>query len=312
MNGVMVSIYVATYNHEKYITQALDSILMQETQYSYEVFVGEDCSTDNTRQVLKAWENLHPGKFTILYRDKNMYGQTIDNAMDLKMRCKGKYIIALEGDDFWTDAHKLEKQVSFLEDNPEYYAVAHNCLVVGADSKSNGEEYPECKDIEYTLRHLVSEVMPGQLTTVLSRNYMCDPQLDKTLVYSNVGPGDRNIYFTLCCCGKVYCMQQIMSAYRHITVGGSSYSATYTHQYEIEQQALKNRMIYAQESGNQEAIYCACVQYLLYLRYAWRKKVAPKKALYKDFSDIPKGWRYLPILLKRDINRFLLHKVPNI
>ena len=68
MGNVMLSIYVTTYNHENYIVRALDSILMQKTRYSYEVFVGEDCSTDNTRQVLRQWEQNHPGVFTILYR----------------------------------------------------------------------------------------------------------------------------------------------------------------------------------------------------------------------------------------------------
>lgn len=311
MNDIMVSIFVPTYNHENYITRALDSILMQKTQYAYEVFVGEDCSTDNTRAVLQAWEQEHPGEFTILYREKNMSKDEIYNSLDLKLRCKGKYIIGLEGDDFWTDPEKLEKQVIFLENHPEYYAVAHNCTVVGADSLPNGETYPECKDEEYTLRHFASEIMPGQLTTLLSRNYMMDRNLDNRLICSRIGPGDRNIFFTVACAGKIYCMQESMSAYRHITSGGSSYSANYVHNFEVEGQALRNRLEFAARLGNQEALFCARVQYLLYLRYAGRKKFATPAQLREARAAVPQHWRYLPVMLKRDINRVLLHKVPN-
>lgn len=89
----MLSIYVATYNHEHYITQALDSIRMQKTKYSYEVLVGEDCSTDNTRAVLKEYEWQHPGIFTIFYRDHNMHREAIGNGLDLKLRCRGNSIV---------------------------------------------------------------------------------------------------------------------------------------------------------------------------------------------------------------------------
>mgnify|MGYP004538349555 CR=1 FL=1 len=159
----MLSVYVPTYNHEKYITRALDSILMQKTEYSYEVLVGEDVSTDSTRAVLKEYEKAHPGKLTVFYREKNMNDMPIWNSLDLKMRARGKYMIALEGDDFWTDDRKLQKQIDFLESHPEYIAVAHNCVVVGADSEPNGEAYPECKDAEYTFAHFLSALCPVSL-----------------------------------------------------------------------------------------------------------------------------------------------------
>lgn len=312
MSDVMVSIYVPTFNHENYIVRALDSILMQKTRYSYEVLVGEDCSTDNTRQVLQAWEREHPGKFHILYREQNMYHSACNNTTDLKLRCRGKYIIGLEGDDFWTDPQKLEKQVTFLETHPEYYAVAHNCTVVGADSMPNGETYPECKDTEYTLRHFASEIMPGQLTTLLSRNYMTDTSLDNSLICSKTGPGDRNIYFTLASHGRIYCMQETMSAYRHITSGGSSFSANHTPKYERDVPALLNRMAFAEQMGNQEALYCARVQYLLFLRSIAKQKLADKATIAEACKRVPRWQTYLPVMLKRDINRFLLHKVPYI
>ncbi len=311
MHDIMVSIYVPVYNHENYIVRALDSILMQKTQYSYEVFVGEDCSTDNTREVLQAWEREHPGKFHFFYRESNMHKLPCNNALDLKSRCKGKYIICLEGDDFWTDSEKLEKQVSFLEAHPEYYAVSHNCTVVGIDSLPNGEQYPECKDEEYTLRHFASEIMPGQFTTLLSRNYVIDSNFDRTLTSTRCGPGDRNVYFSIAAQGRIYCMQEAMSAYRHVTTQGSSYSATNVHNYAVESQALRNRIEFAERIGNAEALFCARVQYLLYLNYAHRHKHISRKGKKAVAAVVPHHWKYLPAMLKRNINRFVFHKFPN-
>jgi len=308
VHEIMISICVPTYNHEKYICQALDSIYMQKTQYSYEVLVGEDCSTDNTRAVLKEWERTHPGNFQFFYRQTNMSGSEIGNSTDLKLRARGKYIIILEGDDFWTDPEKLEKQVTFLENHPEYYAVAHNCVVVGADSEPNGETYPQCTDPEYTLRHFVSDIMPGQLTTVLCRNYMLDESFDHTLITQKIGPGDRKLYFSLVSLRRVYCMQECMSAYRHVTSGGSSYSAGYVHSFAKEEIPLRQRVEFADRHGNPEAIRCARLQYLLYLRHAARNHYADRNTLRQSVKIIPGWYRYLPLILKRDINRSLLKK----
>lgn len=308
MSQVMVSIYVATYNHEDYIVRALDSILMQKTQYSYEVFVGEDCSTDGTRRVLQQWEREHPGVFTILYREHNLQKTDCPNGLDLKLRCRGKYIIALEGDDFWTDPEKLQKQVDFLEAHPEYYAVAHNCLVVGADSQPNGETYPQCQDEEYTLRHFASNILPGQLTTLLYRNYMTDPDFDRWLTEQRFGPGDRRLYFSLACQGRVYCMQQTMSAYRHITAGGSSFSATNRYRYEKEEAYCRALMEFAHRQKHREAIGYAEMLYLGNIRYALRKGLVSGDRAREDLKRISHKAAAAFRLLRRDINHRLLHK----
>ena len=304
-----VSIYVPTYNHEKYITRALDSILMQKTRYSYEVFVGEDCSTDNTRQVLQAWEKAHPDeRFHFFYRETNLYNSDCINAQDLKLRCKGKYIICLEGDDFWTDENKLQTQVDFLENHPEFYAVAHNCTVVGTDSTPNGEVYPECKDPEYTFRHFASDILPGQYTTLLSRNYMTDPNIDRSLLNIARGVNDRRVYFSLLCHGRIYCIQKPMTAYRHITAGGSSFSANFSYRYDAQEKDLHNYMTYAYQLGHPEAIRAAEFVYLRNIRYACRKGFIDKTRAAADAKNIRHLTRAICLLLKRDINCRLLHR----
>jgi glycosyltransferase involved in cell wall biosynthesis len=312
MQKPMVSIYVPVFNHGKYITQALDSILMQQTQYSYEVFVGDDCSTDNTREILEQWEAKHPGVFTFLYRQTNMHKSVPNNAGDLKRRCKGKYIIALEGDDFWTDPLKLEKQVAFLESHPEYYAVAHNCTVVGEDSLPNGEFYPQCTDKEYTFRHFASEILPGQLTTVLYRNYLLDPDFSAWLTEQPGQPGDRKLYFSLLCHGKVYCMQETMSAYRHIVKGGSSFSATNTYSFSRQESYWQKFMQYAQLIGNDNALKYAEFLYLRCIRHAKRTSHIGAGEARKYKKNIPHLLRAKCLLLKRDVNYRLFHKTLHI
>lgn len=235
-----LSIYVATYNHERYIKRALDSIFGQKTNHNYEVLVGEDYSTDRTKEILKQYEKDHNqyvanGQLKIFYRDHNMYREQPDNADDLKSRCKGRYIIALEGDDYWIDERKIEKQISFLESHPEYIGVSHNCVVVDENGNVTGEKYPECRRSEYSIFDYMSNILPGQLTTLMYRNIYADPAINCTLLKKGLSPGDKLIVLVLLCYGKIYCMQECMSAYRHITTHGDSFSAKYKYSFEDDE-----------------------------------------------------------------------------
>jgi glycosyltransferase involved in cell wall biosynthesis len=279
----ILSIIIPTYNHENYIVKALDSVFMQKCDYDFEILVGEDCSTDNTRAVLKEYEQNHPDKrLKVFYRESNMSKLPVGNSLDLKMRCKGKYIIALEGDDFWTDDRKLQKQIDFLENNPEYIAVAHNCVVVGEDNEPNGEEYPECKDTEYTFSHFFKRIMPGQYTTFMTRNYMTDEKIDRSLINAKLSPGDQLVYFSLLCYGKVYCMQETMSAYRHIVKGGSSYSANVTFDYDSECKWYSSVADYAKKHCEKSVINSAEAMYVsVAVKGIKERQVSALKA-YKD------------------------------
>ena len=268
MERPTLSIYVPTFNHEHYIVQALDSILMQETSYTYEVLVGEDCSTDNTRAVLKEYEKQHPGKLQVFYREQNMrkQGNAVGNSGDLRSRCRGKYIIALEGDDYWTDPCKIDKQIRFLEEHPDYIAVAHNCFVVDHDSSRKEETYPQCTDTEYTFDHFARDIMPGQLTTVMLRNVYHDDRYDTSLLNRRIVTGDRLIYFWLLSNGKIHCIQEEMSAYRHVTNQGSSFSATSKYHFATYETLYAIFMEYAREQNNKEALLCAERLYFRNLR----------------------------------------------
>lgn len=302
-NELMLSVVVSVYNHEKYISEALDSILMQKINFNMEVLVGDDFSTDNTRDILRKYEKNYPGFFTMFYRDHNMFNEPITSTLDLTTRCKGKYAIYIEGDDFWTDEYKLQKQVDFLESHPEYIAVAHNCVVVGEDSKPINELYPECRDTEYTLEHYAIDILPGQTATFLHRNYVTQNLFDTSFLYLNIMPGDRRKIFTFASNGRTYCMQQTMSAYRHITSGGSSFSANYKYNYEQRRNWYFEQLKYAQKISNKDAIKCAEMLFLAEVFSGFRKHYISFSEFLNELKLIKYPISTWLFLIKRFIKR---------
>ena len=113
-----VSILMITYNHEKYIAQAIESVVSQKTNFDFELVVGEDFSKDNTRKICEQYAAKYPHLIKLLPSDKN-YGMTPNEVRTLKA-CTGEYIATCEGDDYWIDNHKLQKQVDFLDANPDF------------------------------------------------------------------------------------------------------------------------------------------------------------------------------------------------
>src|SRR6266702_1500393 len=123
-----LSVLMITYNHEKYIAQALDSVLMQEVDSNYEIVIGEDCSTDNTRKIVLDYQRKYPNKIRALLPDKNL--GMLWNFVATYEACQGKYVAILEGDDYWSSPVKLQKQVDFLDKNTGCVVCCHAAQVL--------------------------------------------------------------------------------------------------------------------------------------------------------------------------------------
>lgn len=120
-NQILVSISCITYNHAPFIRQCLDSFLMQKTNFAFEVLIHDDCSTDGTTDIIREYEKKYPDIIKPIYEEENQYqqGKPAGSAVWNFPRAKGKYIAMCEGDDYWIDQYKLQKQVDILESNPD-------------------------------------------------------------------------------------------------------------------------------------------------------------------------------------------------
>jgi len=124
INKITVSICCITYNHENYIADAIESFLMQKTNFPIEILIHDDASTDNTAKIIRNYEKKHPEIIKPIYQKENQYSKGVRSINKFNFsRAQGKYIALCEGDDYWTDPLKLQKQVDFLEANPEYSLV---------------------------------------------------------------------------------------------------------------------------------------------------------------------------------------------
>jgi hypothetical protein len=120
-DDLKIAIWMVTCNHELYIKRAIESVLMQKTDYTFKLFIGEDYSTDSTREICLKLRNLYPEKIELILSDKNLGADYNSERTYTKCIESGaKYIAMLEGDDYWTDLYKLQKQVDFLEHNQDY------------------------------------------------------------------------------------------------------------------------------------------------------------------------------------------------
>lgn len=118
----LVTVLATTYNQEKYIAQALDSVLAQKTDFPFEIYVSEDCGTDGTRTILQDYARRYPDSIRLNLRDKNV--GISRNWYEGLCAARGEYVCTLEGDDWWLDDCKLQKQMDFLREHPDYAAVS--------------------------------------------------------------------------------------------------------------------------------------------------------------------------------------------
>ena len=212
----MVSINMITYNHEPFIAQAIEGVVMQKTNFRIELVIGEDCSTDSTRKICEDYAIKYPEIIRLLPSEQNL-GMSQNGIRTLR-ECKGKYIALLDGDDYWTDPLKLQKQVDFLEANPDYAICFHevNLLQDGMIK-------------EDTMTAAVPETT--NITDLAKGNYMhtCSVVYRNNLFaelpeYFNKAPvGDYFLHLLNARYGDIKCVDEIMGVYRvHGTSAWSS------------------------------------------------------------------------------------------
>ncbi len=173
----IVSIKCMSYNHEKYIEDALEGFLIQETDFPFEILIHDDASTDRTADIIREYEARYPNLIKPIYQTENQF-QKKDGTIGRiqRDRTKGKYSALCEGDDYWTDPHKLQKQVDFLEANPDYVISFHNTVVEFDNPNKEGLLYSDFpwngidrnRDV-YTMSDLISSPLCPTVSIVCKR-----------------------------------------------------------------------------------------------------------------------------------------------
>ena len=166
-NQVIVSISCITYNHAPYIRQCLDGFLMQQTNFAYEVLIHDDASTDGTTEIIKEYETKYPDIIKPIYEDENQWvkgrrGSAVFNFP----RARGKYIALCEGDDYWTDPMKLQKQVDYLDAHRDLAMCSHICCSYH-EATQNLVKKESFNDKKYTLEQLLKWEWLFQTHTVM-------------------------------------------------------------------------------------------------------------------------------------------------
>ena len=140
---MIVSICTITYGHESFIKDTIESVLNQKVNFDIEFIIANDNSPDDTDKIVKEYINTHPKGKSIKYFNHEKNLGMMPNFIFALKQCNGKYIALCEGDDYWTDPNKLQKQVDFLEANPDYVVCYHNALKINEKQENLGLAFPE-------------------------------------------------------------------------------------------------------------------------------------------------------------------------
>ena len=136
-DNIMVSIVCVVYNHERFLRDTLNGFVSQVTNFPIEILIHDDASTDGSAAIIHEYEKKYPNIFFPIYQTENQYSKGVKIAdVLLYPRCRGKYIAICEGDDYWTDPHKLQKQYDALERNPDIDLCANGARIVDAITRS--------------------------------------------------------------------------------------------------------------------------------------------------------------------------------
>ncbi|MCR4754929.1 MAG: glycosyltransferase [Lachnospiraceae bacterium] len=304
MSNIKVSVLCLAYNHEKYIRKALDGFVSQITNFSYEVLINDDCSTDGTAEIIKEYQNKYPEIIKPIFQEENCYSKGINMFIDILLpRSKGKYIALCECDDYWCDNSKLQKQFDALEEHPECVMATHK----NQDCTEPGELIDDYTPKTYLhivgtriftgndlLRILLIEsVNPFHTSTMFMRREV----LEVDISY----PRDTGILRRALMLGGIYYIDEIMSIYRKFSIG--SYTSLIKEKgglsLEYYLNEIENELLFDRESEHrfQDAVMCRTLA-LVHCLFLFDLKLA-QKYFKKDYPAYKKAY----LVWKNDVPR---------
>lgn len=221
-----VSVSITTYNQEKFISQAIESALMQNTNFDFEIIIGEDDSTDNTREIVKTFREKYPEKIrlflndrkNVIYIDGKPTGRW--NFVNNLKKATGQYVALLEGDDYWTSPYKLQKQVDYLDNHPKTAICFHNVNVVYEDCEK--QSHPFLNEMNFPLNKTlftVEDLLRGNFIQTCSAMFRAGLFNEIPEWFYRVPMGDWPLHILNALHGNIGYINDILGAYRVSNAG---------------------------------------------------------------------------------------------
>lgn len=229
---VVVSISCLAYNHEKFIEDALEGFLIQETTFPFEILIHDDASTDNTANIIREYEKAYPNIIKPIYQKENQYSKRIEITKEYILpKVKGKYIALCEGDDYWTDPLKLKTQIEYMEKNTKCSMTTHSFNTITPDKKilnitclSNSIKVLTPEDA------IMSDIPLQSATRVLRKEILTAPRPN----FFFIETGDYPLLLFALSKGEIHFLPFNMSNYRYLCDGSWTKKTSCNPQKRIE------------------------------------------------------------------------------
>lgn len=307
----LVTIYCMAYNHEKYIQQTIEGFLNQKTTFPYEIIIHDDASTDRTAEIIRKYAEAHSDVIIPILQTENKYSKGIKILKTYILpKAQGKYIAICEGDDYWCDSKKLQKQVDWMEKHDDYTLCAHNSKYVDC-SKGTIDLFNDItQDRDFTFEDILAGGKAGRTvfhtsSILFRREYAIVP--DDFVVK---GIGDYPRYLYMASCGKVRCFADVMSVYRANVPG--SWTNRMTTDIDAQRRAIEHSQNIRRMLDKVDVATNG--HYTEYIKKTIRNMECRELYIQGDIKRIKNQYKdiYKDLSVKRKIRLFLQARFPNV
>ena len=283
---IKVSVTIFTYNQEKFIAQAIEGALNQTTDFEYEILVGDDFSTDRTRAIVLEYQQKYPDLVKPVFHPRNLGQNGLFNAIETTNQARGKYVATTDGDDYWTDPTKLQKQADFMDNHPDFSACFNNTLVIYEDGSPSEILNPPSQKAVITVEDLIGEdeIWFMGTSSVMYRNGLWH----KPEWMMKSSSGDIPRYVILAKQGPIGYLSEVMGIYRKHRAG-VSFNDNYR-----DERFLRNR-IEMYEGINQELDYRFDAALKKNIARYYRNMLDAKQYQNRYFARAALAFRYIQL-----------------
>lgn len=302
MDNALVSVICMTYNHEEYIEDAIKGFLMQKTSFPVEIIIHDDASTDNTARIVKKYADMYPEKIIPILQKENQCKLKVNKYETfIKPIARGKYFAICEGDDYWIDENKLQKQVVFMETHPECSMTCHNSYRKNCVTGEMSVENPFRNNPTPTPRQLITQEDGWPATASIM--YRAELYWKRPDFFNGNPVGDTPLRLYMMSCGEIHYFSEIMSVYRFNNP--VSWTARYLKNKSIQEEYYEKMILfferYDKYTGNK---YTDLISEVID-NYSFQLAI-----IRKDWETVKQNTVYKNLAFKQKIKYYMILKFP--